>query len=39
MKLIRFEGDHLSLEVQAVRDVERPPIATIPAYVAGRGLD
>jgi glucosyl-3-phosphoglycerate synthase len=37
MKLIRFEGDHLSLEVQAVRDVERPPIATIPAYVAGRG--
>jgi glucosyl-3-phosphoglycerate synthase len=36
MKLIRFEGDHLSLEVQAVRDVERPPIVTMPAYGAGR---
>jgi glucosyl-3-phosphoglycerate synthase len=32
MKLIRFERDHLSLEVRRVRDVERPPIATIPAY-------
>jgi len=39
MKLIRFEGDHLSLEVRSVRDVERPPIITIPAYrsVHGRG--
>ncbi len=34
MKLIRFEKDHLSLEVRHVRDVERPPIATIPAYRA-----
>jgi glucosyl-3-phosphoglycerate synthase len=32
MKLIRFERDHLSLEVRRVRDVERPPIASIPAY-------
>ncbi|HUP28122.1 MAG TPA: glucosyl-3-phosphoglycerate synthase [Chloroflexia bacterium] len=34
MKLIRFEQDHLSLEVRSVRDVERPPIATLPAYRA-----
>ncbi len=32
MKLIRFEKDHLSLMVRHVGDVERPPIATIPAY-------
>jgi hypothetical protein len=32
MKLIRFEEDHLSLVVRRVRDPERPPIATIPAY-------
>jgi nucleotide-binding universal stress UspA family protein len=37
MKLIRFEGDHLALEVQAVRDVERPPIITVPGYVMGNG--
>lgn len=37
MKLIRFEGDHLSLEVRSVRDVERPPIITIPAYREARG--
>ena len=36
MKLIRFEHDHLSLEVQAVRDVERPPIVTVPGYREGR---
>ena len=34
MKLIRFEKDHLSLMVRTVRDVERPPIATIPEYRA-----
>jgi glucosyl-3-phosphoglycerate synthase len=34
MKLIRFEEDHLSLVVRHVRDEERPPIATIPAYKA-----
>jgi glucosyl-3-phosphoglycerate synthase len=34
MKLIRFEEDHLSLAVRHVRDIERPPIATIPAYRA-----
>ena len=32
MKLIRFEQNHLSLEVRHVRDIERPPIADIPAY-------
>jgi glucosyl-3-phosphoglycerate synthase len=32
MKLIRFEDEHLSLEVRKVHDVERPPIITIPAY-------
>ena len=36
MKLIRFEHDHLSLEVRSVRDVERPPIITIPAYRAAK---
>lgn len=36
MKLIRFERNHLSLEVRRTRDVERPPIITIPAYRAGR---
>jgi len=34
MKLIRFERDHLSLEVRAVNDIERPPIMEIPAYRA-----
>ena len=37
MKLIRFEQDHLSLEVRSARDVERPPIITIPAYQAKHG--
>jgi len=37
MKLIRFEQDHLSLEVRSARDVERPPIITIPAYKAKHG--
>jgi glucosyl-3-phosphoglycerate synthase len=32
MKLIRFEEDHLSLVLRRVRDPERPPINTIPAY-------
>jgi glucosyl-3-phosphoglycerate synthase len=32
MKLIRFEREHLSLEVRRASDVERPPIITIPAY-------
>lgn len=34
MKLIRFEEEHLSLEVRRVRDIQRPPIITIPAYRA-----
>jgi nucleotide-binding universal stress UspA family protein len=37
MKLIRFEDEHLSLEVRKVHDVERPPIITIPAYREARG--
>jgi glucosyl-3-phosphoglycerate synthase len=32
MKLIRFEKEHLSLEVRKVRDVERPPIVTVEGY-------
>jgi glucosyl-3-phosphoglycerate synthase len=36
MKVIRFEKDHLSLEVRRVRDRERPPIVSVPAYLAGR---
>ena len=36
MKLIRFEHDHLSLDVRRVSDVERPPISSIPAYRAAR---
>jgi glycosyltransferase involved in cell wall biosynthesis len=36
MKLIRFEKDHLSLEVRRVRDRERPPIITIPEYLSNR---
>ncbi|MGI8588898.1 MAG: glucosyl-3-phosphoglycerate synthase [Chloroflexia bacterium] len=32
MKLIRFAPDQLSLELREVRDIERPPIRTIPAY-------
>ena len=32
MKLIRSEEDHLSLVVRHIRDVERPPIVSIPAY-------
>jgi glucosyl-3-phosphoglycerate synthase len=32
MKLIRFEKEHLSLEVRKVRDVERPPIVTVAGY-------
>jgi glucosyl-3-phosphoglycerate synthase len=33
MKLIRFEKDHLSLEVKRVRDAERPPIVTVKGYL------
>jgi glucosyl-3-phosphoglycerate synthase len=32
MKLIRFEKDHLSLEVRNVRDVERPPMLEVAKY-------
>jgi glucosyl-3-phosphoglycerate synthase len=32
MKLIRFEKDHLSLEVRNVRDVERPPMLEVAGY-------
>jgi hypothetical protein len=34
MKLIRFEKDHLSLEVRKVRDAERPAIVTVEGYGA-----
>jgi glucosyl-3-phosphoglycerate synthase len=37
MKLISAE-DGLSLEVHEVREYERPPMITIPAYRRGRGL-
>ncbi|MEO8289234.1 MAG: glucosyl-3-phosphoglycerate synthase [Chloroflexota bacterium] len=36
MKLIRFEKEHLSLEVRRVRDTQRPPIVTVEGYVGGR---
>ncbi len=36
MKLICFEGDRLSLEVNYVRDGERPPIITLSDYRNGR---
>lgn len=36
MKLIRFAPGQLSLDVRAVRDEERPPIRTIPAYRRAR---
>lgn len=39
MKLIRFEQDHLSLVVRHVRDVERPPMASIPAYHEARSRE
>lgn len=38
MKLICFEGDRLSLEVNYIRDGERPPIITLPAYRGARGV-
>ncbi len=37
MKLIRFEKDHLSLEVRNIRDTERPPMIEVEAYLK-RGL-
>lgn len=33
MKLIRFERDHLSLEVRNIRDTERPPMIEVEAYL------
>jgi glucosyl-3-phosphoglycerate synthase len=36
MKLIRFAPGQLSLELRDIRDVERPPIRTIPAYRRAR---
>ncbi len=33
IKLIRYEPDQFRLEVQAIRDEERPPINTVLAYV------
>jgi len=36
MKLIRFAPGQLSLDVREVRDVERPPIRTVPAYRRAR---
>lgn len=36
MKLIRYEKDHLSLQVRNVRDTERPPIIQVPGYLASR---
>lgn len=36
MKLIRWEGGRLALDVRVVDEVERPPMATIPEYLHGR---
>ncbi|HET7077257.1 MAG TPA: glucosyl-3-phosphoglycerate synthase [Chloroflexia bacterium] len=36
MKLIRFAPGQLSLDLRDIRDVERPPIRTIPAYRRAR---
>jgi glycosyltransferase involved in cell wall biosynthesis/nucleotide-binding universal stress UspA family protein len=36
MKLIRQENDHFYLEVQEIIEYERPPMATIPEYIAER---
>ncbi len=38
MKLIRYEPRHYFLEVEEIRDRERPPMITIPEYRARRGL-
>lgn len=37
MKLIRSAEGHLSLELRAIEDVERPPIADLPEYRARHG--
>lgn len=37
MKLIRFEQDHLSLQVRNIRDTERPPMIEVPAYLEKHG--
>jgi len=39
MKLIRYEPRHFSLEVEEIRDRERPPMITLPEYTARRGPD
>jgi glucosyl-3-phosphoglycerate synthase len=37
MKLIRQENDRFYLDVQEIIEYERPPMATIPEYIAERG--
>ncbi len=36
MKLIRHEPGHYFLDIEEIGDVERPPIVTLPEYVAAR---
>ncbi len=36
MKLIQHERDRFHVEVKALGDTERPPIATLPEYRASR---
>lgn len=39
MKLIQQEGERFYLNLEAIADVERPPMLTIPEYRAARGLE
>lgn len=39
MKLIQQDGDRFSLHLEAIADVERPPMLTVPEYREARGLD
>jgi hypothetical protein len=36
MKLIRYNNDRFFVEVKEIEDWERPPMATIPGYLARR---
>ena len=37
MKLIRYEPGHYFLDIEEIGDVERPPMVTLPEYIAERG--
>lgn len=32
LKLIRWEADHLSLDIREIEEYERPPMITLPEY-------